>query len=302
MCVVASLAGVLASWSERAWDQMSLPHTPQSGVMVVTIDDTSLAQIGRWPWDRSVHAALIERITLGRPAAIGYDVTFAEPQDAVNDTALAEAIRVAGNVVLPIETTVAEGSVRPLPALIAAAQRLGHVTLRPDSDGVVRRVALSVEDDQGDTQRAFAYEVLRAGDVAPPASALLAAAGAEPLRIAYPGGMGTVAFVPAVDVLSGAVPASSFTDAVVFIGATAPSLHDTLLTPFGVLSGVETHASIADTLLARRFLTPIRVEFLAALIFTLALISAVAAAWLRMRWAYDVFVACGFSWGGEFVV
>lgn len=278
VCVVAALAGAFASWSERAWDQMLLPHAPHARLVVVTIDDVSLEALGRWPWDRGVHAEVIRRIAAGRPAAIGYDVTFAEPQDAYNDALLAQAMQDAGNVVLPIETALAEGSVWPLSLFQQAAARIGHVTLQPDEDGVVRRVAVTTLDDTGEAHRFFAHEVLRVAGVTvsiPPAPLL---------RIAYPGGAGTVESISAADVANGSVSSSVFAGKIVFVGATAPSLHDTVLSPFGVLSGVETHASLADTLLSQRFLMPVPIEVAAMVIFALALLAALAAAWLRMRW------------------
>lgn len=279
VCASASAAGVLQSWSERAWDRFFLHRAPQPGVVVVTIDDASLQDIGRWPWDRSEHASLIQRIADGRPAAIGYDVTFAEPQDALNDTVLAQAIQGAGVVVLPVETTMPETTVYPLAAFRDAAATVGHVTLRPDMDGVVRRVARFETDQHGDAQRVFAEQVLRVAGILPtnvPGT----------VRIAYAGGQGWVAssYVSAADVLQGRVDAAVFTDALVFVGATAPSLHDTVITPVGVMAGVEAHAAIADTLWSERFLAPVPLAATMAFLVLLSLVAAAIALWMRMRW------------------
>jgi len=54
---------------------------PATGlVTLVAIDERSLSEVGRWPWDRRQMAALIEAITAASPAAIGLDMVFAEPQ------------------------------------------------------------------------------------------------------------------------------------------------------------------------------------------------------------------------------
>ena len=37
-------------------------HAPTGEVVIIAIDETSLAQIGRWPWPRALHAALLERL------------------------------------------------------------------------------------------------------------------------------------------------------------------------------------------------------------------------------------------------
>ncbi|MFI4981796.1 MAG: CHASE2 domain-containing protein, partial [Nevskiales bacterium] len=49
------------------------------GVIVVAIDDASLAALGQWPWPRSRLAELVDRIAAQHPAAIAIDAIFAEP-------------------------------------------------------------------------------------------------------------------------------------------------------------------------------------------------------------------------------
>ncbi len=48
-------------------------------VVIVDIDEDSLKTIGQWPWPRTIIADLVDRITQSGPAAIGFDVVFAEP-------------------------------------------------------------------------------------------------------------------------------------------------------------------------------------------------------------------------------
>jgi len=48
-------------------------------VTIVVIDEPSLAKYGQWPWPRTRIAELISRIDAGRPAAIGVDLFFPEP-------------------------------------------------------------------------------------------------------------------------------------------------------------------------------------------------------------------------------
>ncbi len=49
------------------------------GVIVVAIDDASLAALGQWPWPRSRLAEIVDRIAAQYPAAIAIDAIFAEP-------------------------------------------------------------------------------------------------------------------------------------------------------------------------------------------------------------------------------
>lgn len=53
-------------------------RTAQPAV-IVAIDDRSLAAVGQWPWPRDKLARLIDRIAARKPAVIGADILFAEP-------------------------------------------------------------------------------------------------------------------------------------------------------------------------------------------------------------------------------
>ncbi|MBK8909578.1 MAG: adenylate/guanylate cyclase domain-containing protein [Rhodospirillales bacterium] len=51
----------------------------QHPVIIVDIDDDSLAVHGQWPWPRTVLARLVERLTEMGAALIGFDIIFLEP-------------------------------------------------------------------------------------------------------------------------------------------------------------------------------------------------------------------------------
>src|SRR5262245_37310564 len=48
-------------------------------VVIVDVDEPSLAELGQWPWPRSTLASLVSRLRQDGAAAIGFDVVFAEP-------------------------------------------------------------------------------------------------------------------------------------------------------------------------------------------------------------------------------
>ena len=60
---------------ERLWPRSSDP----ARVVIVDIDDKSLAKHGQWPWQRSRVAELVRRIADGHPRVLGIDIVFAEP-------------------------------------------------------------------------------------------------------------------------------------------------------------------------------------------------------------------------------
>ncbi|MCZ2415110.1 MAG: CHASE2 domain-containing protein, partial [Burkholderiales bacterium] len=51
-------------------------------IVIVDIDERSLAEHGRWPWDRATIAALVEALVdRGGAAVVGLDILFAERQE-----------------------------------------------------------------------------------------------------------------------------------------------------------------------------------------------------------------------------
>src|SRR5262249_7993635 len=48
-------------------------------VTIVDIDETSLKEIGQWPWPRTIVADLVTQLTQLGAVAIAFDVIFAEP-------------------------------------------------------------------------------------------------------------------------------------------------------------------------------------------------------------------------------
>ena len=55
-------------------------RTPSDQVAVIAIDDQSIANIGRWPWSRDVHAELLRMLDQGGAKVVGHTVFFLEPQ------------------------------------------------------------------------------------------------------------------------------------------------------------------------------------------------------------------------------
>ena len=243
-------------------------------IILVTIDDFSLQQLGRWPWPRTTHAQLLDRLTQARPLAVGLDVILVEAEAGTSgDTVLRAALIKNAATVLPVVisnpgTGLAAGL--PIAPLATAAQSLGHINLEHDGDGVVRSVFLH----EGLNGRWFPHFALAISkqDFKPtlqpsPGSAVPAAASgglpqswqrADQLHIAF-GASGRFASVPYVSVLRGEVAPEFFTGKYVLVGATALGLTDSYPTPVsgnaGAMPGVEIHANILAGLLAKRAIT-----------------------------------------------
>ena len=62
------------------WGVRSTERFPSDKIAVIAIDDVSIANIGRWPWPRDLHAELIRQLSQGGAKVIGQTVFFLEPQ------------------------------------------------------------------------------------------------------------------------------------------------------------------------------------------------------------------------------
>ncbi|MFK7829533.1 MAG: putative bifunctional diguanylate cyclase/phosphodiesterase [Congregibacter sp.] len=117
-------------------------------ITVVAIDDRSIEALGRWPWDRRLHAQLIDQLAAMNVRVIGMDILFVERQDdnPQADRDLAAAVATA-TVVLPIAPALHAPGLQidellPLPELATAAAAMGHVDLELDLDGLCRSTFL----------------------------------------------------------------------------------------------------------------------------------------------------------------
>jgi hypothetical protein len=137
-------------WSWRidlAWyDTVLSPwhRTASDAIVVVAVDESSLAAHGRWPWPRANIARLFEQVAAGRPRSVAVDLFLTEPDaDPAVDARLARAIEALSGSVLATFREDGHGARRfllPLPPLATAAKALGHVHVEVDPDAVVRSV------------------------------------------------------------------------------------------------------------------------------------------------------------------
>lgn len=131
-------------------------------VLIVEIDDRSVQQLGRFPWSRGRFAELTRVLHAGGASAIAVDVLFVEPADSSGDAAFVRAVADAGMVVLASAQAAGTGTARflePPPALAAAAGGVGHITVREDPDGTLRRYPFLLPVDGG-VYPSLAYALL----------------------------------------------------------------------------------------------------------------------------------------------
>lgn len=226
-------------------------------ILILAIDESSLARVGRWPWSRHRLAEAVEALTQAGSGPVLIDVILAEPQltDPTADAHLTAAIAAHARVVLPVYLPPGTPAVRPLEPLAQSA-RLGHAQALVDNDGVTRRY-LAQESDGTTHYDHLATVLLRLANprdgagagpgAAPPAARMPTNVGR---LVPYAGPAGHFARLPLADLLEGRIAAERLRGRFILIGATATGLGDTVVTPLagvnGAMPGVEFVANVLD--------------------------------------------------------
>jgi adenylate cyclase len=62
--------------------RLALPHTQDQRIVIVDVDEKSLAELGRWPWGRHRIAEMLDDLFIRQKVAVvGFDMVFAEPDN-----------------------------------------------------------------------------------------------------------------------------------------------------------------------------------------------------------------------------
>jgi adenylate cyclase len=174
--LVLHLSGLLSLFELKAYDGFSRMLNPAQGtdrIVMVEIDQPSLdalsAQSINWPWPRQIYAPIIEYLSEAEAVFIDILYTEASSYGQEDDMILAESVKTASNVYLPVFLTNQEklmsaededflerialqeniepvvsyrSAVTPIDPLKEGVRGAGNVTIAPDQDGVYRRVPL----------------------------------------------------------------------------------------------------------------------------------------------------------------
>ena len=73
----------LENWTYDTRLNFTLPNTIDDRVVIVDIDESSLAEVGRWPWGRDQMATIVENLFgTYQVKTVGFDIVFAEKDES----------------------------------------------------------------------------------------------------------------------------------------------------------------------------------------------------------------------------
>lgn len=253
--------GLFKSWQDKLSDTLFIGRPAHADIAIIAIDDDSISTIGRFPWDRSVYAKLLEKlnITENKPASVGLDVSFSEKSDPNQDAQLATALHDIGNVTLAARINESGDVFLPIEEFSRNAS-FGIANTLADGDGVTRFIKLKNENGDGKTYESFSLQTTKnylKNTNQPTAFLDQIAARMNNIRINYIGRPNSYPTYSFTKILNGEEDARKLKNKIVLIGATASDLHDNQMTPTSGnsrMSGVEIQANAVQTLLQEKFL------------------------------------------------
>ena len=273
---------VTANMRQTTFDMMMryrvIVPKPDPDIVIVDINEASLAAMavdfGRWPWPRQVLGEFLEQIEKQQPKAVIFDILFSDADiyNPDSDAYFNAAIAASNNTYFPMlrldldsdglsqikpgmipgvtalsdeadqEATVAV----VLPPFSAAINggRLGLHNIYPDADGVVRKYQLYSQDYGWRLPSISERLATNEGWPSAPSKQVL---------LNWRGPPFTYHYVSFSDVFADMGskhkkrPSNEFTNKIVIIGSTAPSLFDNKPTPLSKMHpGVEILATALD--------------------------------------------------------
>ena len=251
----------------------AIPVHPDIGI--ITIDDKSIAELGRFPWSRTQYVKLLDRLSAAGVKVVLFDEFFPEPETAKIDQAFAAALKRAGNVVLAMSFKFdaefnAKGQTVSIPELQNSAAGIGHINFFPESDGINRRNFLVIEKDgKLIPTLGLAGAMFALGEHKLEANTFDVYLGERRIPVSdkhlmwinFTGGPGIYPRYSFTDIVNGRVAASELKGKILFVGATSLGIYDMRVTPFdGNTPGVEVHAAIADSILSQRYISQTELE------------------------------------------
>jgi CHASE2 domain-containing sensor protein len=313
-CLLISFTSLFQYLELKSYDillRLSPNRPVAERVIVVGIDDRSIAALGRLPWDRRVISRLIDQINAGHPSAIGVDLFFDVPTETRADIDLAQSIRHSGKVVFPAALVSAQPTTNSqaplthwlfsLPVFEPAV--VGHVNASPDSDGICRRICLSWTA-RGQRFWAFGLEIFRLASglaAIPPlekdtsfdlGGMTVPARRADGYQVLlhYSDSAAPIPVLSAMDVLSDRWNADIVEGKAVLIGTVSPLEGDRFFTPTSTagqpMPGILVHANVVNLLFSKSFLTQASLPLSLAVLILIIGVVLFLMQWGRAPWQW----------------
>ncbi len=215
--------------------------TASENIIIAEMDVKSIQEIGQWPWDRSIHAQLVDRLSAANANSIAFDVDFSSQSNAKADNEFSRAINDSDSNVI-LATFLQQG----------ASQNIYESLPRPEFSKNAILASVNVTPNAQGQIDTYDYAHVTGGKVRPTLASILSGNSGntnERFTIDKALDPNSLKRVSVVDIINNTYSAEAFKGKDIIVGATAIELGDRYATPVhGVLPGVYIHALASETL------------------------------------------------------
>ena len=218
------------------WFGLRGPIAPGNRIAIVAMDEKSIAKLGPLPWDRKIHAQLIDRLSEAK--VIGFDVLFdaARKSDAV----FSQKIALQGHVVLASMFTFEQNKSgqwlqamrMPAKSLYNASADTGYINMSAGKGSIVHNVTIFDTNflarpypslSLAMTKLAEGNSLVCKGNSFFDRGRLIPADAANSILIDFCGPGGTFPTYSCSDVISGKYPKAEFKNKLILVGIATPT-------------------------------------------------------------------------------
>ena len=228
-------------------------------------------------WPRSHHAQLIQKLYQAGADLIVFDYDFSRPTTVENDTAFANAISEAGNVILANRLLQNGQMAQPLEAFTAESLGEGFIDTILDKDGVWRKLIYTSQTSDGYIHFSLPMVTTEIYEDFPEDQRVLNnpdALGWGSHKLPYPdmminfsSGNDTYPSISYYKILENDFDPAFVRGKIVLVGNTHRLGKDFFAVPTDTkMSGLEVHANAISTILDDRFIKPVNTRLLSLLI------------------------------------
>jgi CHASE2 domain-containing sensor protein len=127
--------------------------SPTGKIALVTIDEKSLDELGRWPWPRVRIAQLLDALVKCDGKVVGFDIVWAEPDEdselkglsAVRKKLKELSVKYTSEEAAKVGILIASYVEVNIPVIAKAGEGAGYFNIFPDRDGTVRWIPLVIQ-------------------------------------------------------------------------------------------------------------------------------------------------------------
>lgn len=261
-------------WLRDRYLRLQASNAEENRILVVDIDEASLAALGPWPWPSGRLADLVEILLSDyQSRGVALDVVLPKAGEPGGDQRLAalaahaplvlaqaldysqnrpELLRegvLAGAIAAPAPAAAASGFIANHALLAQAARHVGNIGFIPDPDGALRRLPL-LSSYGGRHYPALSLALL---DCCGGGLTLAADGDSAAARVAFRRDWQAYTVVSAADILRHDIDPASASGRLVLIGSSSLTLSDRVTTPLAASRpGLGVQAAMLSTLLDRR--------------------------------------------------